>query len=185
VKDLKCVPALLLAALLFCPTAIFGEFQSLSEAAQKEAERRKNLEQDGVEGKMIEGHNPSQMAPRGNLSTSSPSYSSKPTSLEPKSKARLQTFRSALQKYDREIKRDVERLGALRVRLDAERWTLPKTEKTSRQSDPRSSQNRLKTQIQDLELKLGQLRRERLETYDSGRKAGFLPGELDGKGLVP
>jgi len=29
------------------------------------------------------------------------------------------------------------------------------------------------------------LRRERLETYDAGRKAGFLPGELDGKGLIP
>jgi hypothetical protein len=185
VNHLKCLPALLLTTLLFHPVGILSKSQSLSEFAQKEAERRKNLEQNGVEGKVIEDHIPSHLAPKGNLSTPSPSTPTKPTSPEPKLKTRLQTFRNALQKYDREIRRGDERLRLLRSRFDAEKWALPKVGKISSKNDSSSSQDRLKAQIQDLELKLAQLRRERLETYDSGRKAGFLPGEMDGKGIIP
>jgi hypothetical protein len=28
-------------------------------------------------------------------------------------------------------------------------------------------------------------RNERFEVYESGKKAGHMPGELDGKGLIP
>ena len=39
--------------------------------------------------------------------------------------------------------------------------------------------------IKDWEVKLKRLRQDRFETYDAGLKAGFLPGELDGKGIWP
>ena len=45
--------------------------------------------------------------------------------------------------------------------------------------------SRLQAEIEELELKLKQLRRERAETFDDGRKAGYLPGELEGKGIIP
>jgi len=36
----------------------------------------------------------------------------------------------------------------------------------------------------ELEAKLKRLKQERLEAYETGRKAGYLPGELDGKGII-
>ena len=44
---------------------------------------------------------------------------------------------------------------------------------------------RLDVQIKDWEVKLKRLRQDSFETYDAGLKAGFLPGELDGKGIWP
>jgi hypothetical protein len=178
-------PALLLASLLLFPTDTRGECQSLFEAAQREAQRRKGLEQQSIEGKTIAGNGPSQAAPQGKISTSSPALSSRPAPGEPKPKARLQTFRSALQKYDWAIRRSSERLRVLQSRLGAESWTLPRVEGRSGRINTRSSRDNIKMQIQDLELELAQLRRERLETYDAGRKEGFLPGELDGRGIIP
>jgi hypothetical protein len=159
--------------------------QSLAEAARKEAERRKNLDQNGIEAKVIEEDDLPQAALLANVSISSPVLPSKPPSKESASKAKVQPYRSALQRYDREIKQREEKLNSLRARLNAEKWALPKLGKMTRSSGSSSSQEKLKVQIQDLELKLVQLRRERLETYDAGRKAGFLPGELDGKGVMP
>jgi hypothetical protein len=69
--------------------------------------------------------------------------------------------------------------------MESERWQLPKVGKISRGSNNTSARERLRVQIQELEAKLKHWRRERFETYESGRKAGFLPGELDGKGIVP
>jgi hypothetical protein len=43
----------------------------------------------------------------------------------------------------------------------------------------------LQREIDELESKLKRIRRERQEIYEEGRKAGFLPGELDGRGLIP
>jgi hypothetical protein len=184
-KNLKRFPALLLTIFLLCMTVALGVAQSLSEAAQKEAERRKNLAQNGIEAKVIEEDDISDAAMQANVSTFSPVFSSKPASREPASKAKVQPYRNALQKYDREIRQSEEKLKSLRAKLNAERWALPKVGKISRNSDSSASEEKLKAQIQDLELKLAQLRRERLETYDAGRKAGFLPGELDGKGVMP
>jgi uncharacterized protein (UPF0335 family) len=43
----------------------------------------------------------------------------------------------------------------------------------------------LREEIEDLELKLKRLQQERSEVYAEGKKAGFLPGELSGKGIIP
>jgi hypothetical protein len=183
VRNLKHLFALLASLLLACATVGLSETPTLSEAAQREAERRKNLDQNGVEAKIIEEKELSQSALSGNVSTSSPHFSSKPASKETVPK--LQPYRKALQKYDREIRQIGEKLKTLRGRSDSEKWALPKIGKISQNGDSSSSQEKLRSQIRDLELKLGELQRERLETYDAGRKAGFLPGELDGKGMIP
>jgi hypothetical protein len=36
-----------------------------------------------------------------------------------------------------------------------------------------------------LELKLKRLRQDRLHVYDAALRSGFLPGEIDGKGITP
>ena len=46
-------------------------------------------------------------------------------------------------------------------------------------------QRRLREQIEELEIKLKYMREERRENYEMGRKAGYLPGDLEGKGIVP
>jgi len=43
----------------------------------------------------------------------------------------------------------------------------------------------MQDQILELQSKLKRLRQERLDIYEAGKKAGFLPGELDGKGIIP
>ena len=162
--------------------------QSLADIAREEAERRKLLEQQGIEAKVIEG-NPGHLAPGGNLTISTtkpsmPGRMKKPSSSEkPKTSAR--SYRTALQKLDRTIRRDQARLESLRARLMDEKWALPKTGRISKNVDTTDSQNRLQAQIEELESKLKQQREERLQIYDEGRKAGFLPGELDGKGIIP
>ncbi|PYV12309.1 MAG: hypothetical protein DMG07_17315, partial [Acidobacteria bacterium] len=80
-----------------------------------------------------------------------------------------------------------DRLASLRARVEAERWTPPRAARSRRgtrivQSEKRP---RLDVQIKDWEVKLKRLRQDRFETYDAGLKAGFLPGELDGKGIWP
>ena len=184
-RNLKNFPSLLLAILLLCLTTAPGPGQSLSEAALKEAKRRKDIDQNNIEPKVIGEDDVSQAVLRANVSIFSPAFASRTASAEPVAKAKVQPYRNALQKHDRQIRQGEEKLKSLRARLNAERWALPKVGKISANSDSSSSQEKLKTQIQDLELKLAQLRRERLETYDAGRKAGFLPGELDGKGVMP
>jgi hypothetical protein len=55
----------------------------------------------------------------------------------------------------------------------------------SRSSSAANSQERLQGQISALDSKVKQLRRERREVWDEGMRAGFQPGELDGKSLTP
>ena len=161
--------------------------QSLAEVARREAERRRELDRQGVEAKVIDG-DPAQLAPNGNLSTSS----SVPRTRAPgdrTSEARRsgtpRSYRTRIQRLDREIRSREERVAALQERLRKERWALPKVGRLSRSSGSATSQERLQTQIKDLDSKLKQLKRERREVYDEGRRAGFHPGELDGKGLTP
>jgi len=181
----KIILGFLLICFLPCATAASGETRSLSEAAHKEAERRRHLDQNGIEGKVVLEQDLSEAVLQGNVSVSSPDFSLKFELQEAVPKTKVQPYRNALQKYDREIRQNSEKLKSLRAKLQADKWALPKVGKISSSNDSSSSQEKLKAQIQDLELKLAQLRRERLETYDAGRKAGFLPGELDGKGLIP
>jgi len=51
--------------------------------------------------------------------------------------------------------------------------------------DPRDSEDRLRDEIQLLEKKIARLREQRRQSYDAGRRAGFLPGELEGRAAVP
>lgn len=160
--------------------------QSLAEAARREAERRRELDRQGVEAKVIDGNTP-QLAPNGNLSTSSPApgYGA-PDDLERSvGRARPRSYRTRIQRLDREIRLAEDRIAALKERLRKERWALPKVGRLSKSSGAATSQERIQGQIGDLEAKVKQLRRERREVWDEGRRAGFQPGELDGKGVAP
>jgi predicted RNase H-like nuclease (RuvC/YqgF family) len=166
---------------------VFG-MQSLVDAAREEAERRKSLERQGIHGKVIEG-NPSQSAPNRDLSVSTgpPATQTKTTqqTVSRNAGSSLRHLRTTLQKLDRNIRQTEERLGTLRGRYQTGRWPLPKVGRLSKNSQPKDTQAQLQKQIEDLQLKLDQMLRERRETYDEGRKADFLPGELDGKGIIP
>jgi predicted RNase H-like nuclease (RuvC/YqgF family) len=178
------------AKLRSCRLAAFFLFslQSLADIAREEAERRKLLEQQGIEAKVIEG-DPRHFAPNGNLTLSTPKPSSpkkeKTKSASSKGQPSVRSFRTALQRLDRTIRKDQERLDLLRTRLHSEKWAIPKVGRISKSVGKTDSQSRLQREIEDLESKLKRLRRERSEIYDAGRKAGFLPGELDGKGIIP
>ena len=177
------VGAWLLLAVL--PVEPLGNSQSLADLARREAERRKLLE--GVEGKTI-GDAEARQVSGGNISTSSPPQNSGKTlekQTSPKSGTSLKTYRAAIEKLDREIRQSREKLIALRERLADLRWALPGTGKLSASSVSELSLEKLSAQVQELEMKLKQLERDRLQIYDEGRKAGYLPGELDGKGIVP
>lgn len=166
-----------------CCLALFVEFgiQSLADVAREEAERRKRLEDQGVEAKVIE-EIPAESAKHGNLSTSTvpASKGSKkpPGASAPANGKPLRSYRTSLQKLDQAIRQHESRLEARRKQLQSER-RKPNDGKESK------VQEKLREEIESLETKLSQLRRERSETYDEGKKAGFLPGELDGKGIIP
>jgi hypothetical protein len=163
----------------------FG-MQSLADVARKEAERRKQVDQQGVEVKVIEGNG---VSPKGNLTVStSPKFTpqmeegrSNPT----KNRASIQHYRSALQKLDQAIRQDEMRLESLRARQQSEKWALPKIGRLSRSNTSAGNQAKLQEQIEELQAKIKKDREERDEMYQSGKKDGFLPGELDGKGIIP
>ena len=162
--------------------------QNLSDIARQESERRKMLEQQGIEGKVIEPE-AVQSSQKGSLtvSTSPPSKTprEKPESAS-KGQASLRSFKSTLQKLDRAIRQNEERLESRRARLHSARSEiLLRSGRTSSSGRESNAASRLQEQIEDLEMKLKQLREERFETYQAGKRAGFMPGELDGKGIIP
>jgi hypothetical protein len=164
----------------------FARRQSLAEVARKEAERRRVLDQQGIEAKVITFDS----ARVGSTAESGLPVPPAARASTGQSRARggrlsIQSLRSNLQKLDREIQYGKERLALLRARMDAERWQLPKAGRISRGGSSTSARERLASQIKELEVKLKHWERERYETYESGLKAGFLPGELDGKGITP
>jgi hypothetical protein len=161
--------------------------QSLVDVALEEAERRKQIDQQGIEVKVIErtGSVPS----KGNLTTST-SPPSVPLKNEAspdsrKNRASLKSYRSSLQKLDREIRQDETRIESLRARLQSEKWALPKVGRLSRSSPSADNLAKLQSQIEELQDKIERARQERLEIYQEGKKDGYLPGELDGKGTNP
>jgi len=169
----------LAACVVFC-------FQSLADVAREEAERRRLLDQQGIEGKVIdvgevkEGNGAVSTGPESPVPRSG---SGKPVDREERKS--LRSFRTALQKLDRAIRECEDRLESRRVRLRSERWEIPKSGRGSRRASSQNSQGRLREEIEDLELKLKRLQQERSEVYAEGKKAGFLPGELSGKGIIP
>ncbi len=179
---------MLISTLKTCCLAILAvsSMQSLVDIARKEADRRKQLEEQGIEGRVIEG-NP--VPSDSNISVwtdppPAPKRESKRTD-STKGKTSVRSFRTKLQKLDRNIRESKDRLESKRARLRAGQWAVQKTGRSSGRGKKEDSQAQLQAEIEDLEIKLKQLRRERAEVYEEGKKAGFLPGELDGHGLSP
>jgi chromosome segregation ATPase len=160
--------------------------QSLADVAREEAARRKLIDQQGVEAKVIE----SGAIPNGNLTESAVPAAPKENTVTKKSASlqkgpSVRSFRTAIQKLDRAIHESEGRLQLLREKIEAERRAGSKLGKRSQISSPEKAQEKLRAQMESLEMKLRQLRQDRSDIYQAGRKAGFLPGELDGKGIIP
>ncbi len=174
--------------LIFCTSGlVLACPQSLADAARKEAERRKMLERQGIEGKII-SHDAEKQRGEDNRSEAALTVpKGKNLGQAPSSRnlRGLESLRATLQKLSRDIQHGEERLRLLRSRVESERWQIPKVGRVSRGGNSSSSADRLRIQVEDLEAKLRHWKRTRSELYESGRKAGFLPGELDGKGIVP
>ena len=151
--------------------------QSLSELAKKEAERRKLLDQQGIETKKIDQGD---IAAKGNITLSSPPPRSKvlPSSNQSGKKPSLEKYRTELRNLDSGIRRDEERLASLRKRLEIEKDRPIKLGRGGTAGTAEASRKRLENQILDLDTRLKRLRDDRLKTYDAARRAGFLPGEL-------
>ncbi len=175
-----------LVGLCFLLQILSAGAQSLAEAARKEAARRKALEEQGVQAKVIVGNPIGTPAARtGGNSGTPPLRDSTARSKASRSQPSLAALRATLQRLDREIAYGEERLKQLRSKLESARWQLPPAGRISRRSVGSPAPERLRSQIQELEAKVSHMRRERQETYENGRKAGYLPGELTGKGIIP
>lgn len=162
--------------------------QSLVDIAREEAERRKRLEEQGIEVKVIDG-NAAGAGRKANITTSTESDArpkEAPVQSDPgKGQASARRYSAALQKLDRAIQQTEARLASRRARLHAEKWANPDSGKASTRSGTKDPLSRLQAEIEELQLGLKQLRDERFEVYAAGRKAGFMPGELEGKGIIP
>jgi septal ring factor EnvC (AmiA/AmiB activator) len=156
--------------------------QSLVEVARKEAERRRNLKE--VQARQIDGADPSRIAPEGSISTSSPvpgPAAAKAAPVRQESRESLRSYQSRLQKLDRDIAQTEQKLKVLRLRVDAERWAPAKTTKGSVSTGSTSAVDQMRWQITELEAKLADLRDERSDVFQAGKRAGYLPGELEGR----
>jgi len=177
----------ILLALLPASIAVAAaDLQSLAEVARKEAERRQRLDQQGIQEKRIEIANPADLAPGGAISTSAGfSGLARPSAPAQKAEPRatLRSFQTRLQKLDRDIRASEDRLKLLRTRAETERRSAIRTGKGSKGSGS-SSPDQLRWQILELEGKLAQERQERDDVFQAGKKAGYLPGELEGRGIV-
>jgi len=178
---------------MLCFILISGSYpvaavQSLVEAARREAERRNMLEELGIEETVIEG-NGRCYAGEGNVSISAPSeVDPKPVPAIPsssKNQSSLGRYRAELQKLDQNIRKEEARLRKLQDRLQSLKRENLKIGDSSRRSRNEESQKRTQEQIEELQVDLKLLQKERAEAYDSGKKDGFLPGELVGKGIIP
>jgi chromosome segregation ATPase len=162
--------------------------QSLADAAQREAARRQRVEQSGAPVKVVEG-NGERAGGRGNVSVSNfaetAAGKNAPASPAGSDSGSLRRYRDSILRLDRDIRKEEDRLKSLRTRLEAlnrERLRLGDASRLGRNENARM---RAGEQIAELRSRLNALQRERAEVYDAGRKAGYLPGELEGKGIVP
>ena len=159
--------------------------QSLADVAREEAKRRLQLEERGIEGKVIEANTLPSLSEK---DRAAPMDSSKKEKSVPDERASsqervsLRSYRTKLKKLDRSIQQNEERLELIRTRLLTAQRTLNTPGKLSAVEKAIKEQERLQKEIEELQLKLKQLRRERREIYEEGRKDGYLPGELEGRG---
>ena len=171
--------------LLFHQSEVCAGCQSLADVARKEAERRREMERQGVVAKVISSEDLSRAARGGNVTTSSvpPPVSAERDERSSPGPPSLRSLRGALQRLDRQICEVEDRLKVMRAQAEAERRAPLKIGRLSRIRVDRPQDQR-PWQVMELEAKLKRLKQERLEAYETGRKAGYLPGELDGKGII-
>ncbi len=185
-KFLFCLIAIYLCGISGLDSAV--AMQSLADAARREAARRDRLERLGIEGKVIEG-NGEGTPPEGNVSTLTPSEANPEekirTSPVSSNRSTLRRYRTKLQKLDKDIRKGDARLEKLQDRLESLRRKSFGIGNFKGISRNRESRDRVWEQIEDLQVDLKLLKKERREVYDAGRKDGFMPGELDGKGIIP
>ncbi len=161
--------------------------QSLAEAARRESERRKALEEAGVEAKSLVN----ETLPRksnGSLTTGTPGGASgdrRTVRTRPERRSSPAPYRAALKRLDGDILKCEEQLTFSRQKYELERNSFKLSTKVTRTQNADVARERLLLRIQELEARLKRLRQERRETYDSGRRAGFHPGELDGHARDP
>ena len=149
--------------------------QTLAEAARKEAERRKALEDQGIQSKTIIRQGSPLPVP-----SSNPASKSK-TTPSGKSPSAIR-YRVALEKLQKEILRTQERLDSVRKKLELEK-TAPL--RIGRSATLAGNWQKSQAEVEEWESRLRRLQAERRKLYDEGRRAGFLPGELDGRGITP
>jgi hypothetical protein len=160
--------------------------QSLAEAARREAERRRQLEEQGIEAKVIVGGRSKGVGGNVTTFTRAPEARDLPAKLnELRGRIPANTYRRLLQKLDREIAECEERQAGLKRQADAEKWSIPRVGRTGLRTGAQTTAEKLRKQAAELEAKAKRLRLQRMETYEAGKKAGYLPGELDGKGIIP
>jgi len=176
------------ASLIILPTQVCAQPPptSLADAARKEAERRRALETQGVEAKVIAMSGPARVqSDKAVVSRPLPKVPRVETQESSATAGHLRSVRNGLERMDRQIRETADRLAVLKSRADtARKENITRLRRPSARQGP-TTEDRLRTEIQLLEAKLVRLREERLRAYDAGRRAGFLPGELDGKGAVP
>ncbi len=174
---------IVLACRLFMPQS---PEQSLAEASRREGERRRQLAVQEVEARVIEARGSVKVS-GGNVTTFSRGATqvSPGAAKEARSRTSLSAYRTLLRKLEREIQDGEERQSLLRREAESVKWTLPKSGRRSGGVAGPTPHERLLRQAEDLEVKLKRLRRQRQETRDEARKAGYLPGELDGKAVAP
>jgi len=185
-KNPLCLLTACIAVALVSDSAVAME--SLVDAARREAERRNKIEQLGIEEKVIEGHGACSSR-EGNVSIFSSievqTENPEPVSSSSTNRSSLRRYRAALKKMDQKIRKDEARLKKLEDRLQSLKERNRRIANPSKLGGNLESQNRTLEQIDNLRADLKQQRKERAEVYDSGKKDGFLPGELDGKGIMP
>jgi hypothetical protein len=164
------------------------DLQSLADFARQEAERRRTLEEQGIQGKVIVNNgvssDASEEASMPETISTKPANPSLRSDFQ-KGKNSAAGYRTALQKLEQQIQQSEERLASLQARLEAEKRSRPKTRRASSGSRTKNSASQLQARIEELQMKVKRLREERFAVYESGKKAGFMPGELDGKYTNP
>lgn len=162
--------------------------QSLTDLAREEAERRSAIDQQGIQTRTITTIDATQARAESDDSAADPPprFRKAPREEALGNRRSLKGLKTLLRRLDQSIRKSEREIELCRRRLHAGRWELPKVGRASKTgSDQGDAQKRLQERIEKAEIELKQFRRERLEAYEEGRRAGFLPGELDGKGVVP
>lgn len=177
-------------AFLFWSLQSLWSTQSLADVARAEAERRRLLDEQGIEEKIVEDI-PSEEAMTGKRlrNDAPPAAARRKTSVRDadsgvRSRDALRKYRTELQKLDKAIQKEEQSLASKRRRLATARRTPPAPVRIghlSARNAAAEAMRRLDAEIKDGEDKIKQLVEERANLYDEGKREGFLPGELEGR----